>query len=61
MLPLTSILVASEAMAAMAASKQPRRSYLALELNSVTLITYDAIAMLIWPLIASIHKRFVGE
>ena len=48
MLPLTAILWTSEAMAA---SKQPRRSQMALELNSVASITY--VAMLSWPLTAS--------
>ena len=45
MLPLTAILVASEAMAA---SKRPPRSHLTSELNSVTSITY--VTMPPWPL-----------
>ena len=48
MLPLTVILVTSEAMAA---SKRPPRSHLTSELNSVTSITY--VTMLLWPLNAS--------
>ena len=42
-LPLTAILVASEAMAA---SKRPRRSHAASDLNSVTSITY--VPMSLW-------------
>ena len=45
MLPLTAILVASEAMAA---SKRPLRSHLTSKLNSVTSITY--VTMPPWPL-----------
>jgi len=48
MLPLTAILVASEAMAA---SKRPPRSHLTSELNSVTSITY--VPMSLRPLTAS--------
>ena len=54
-LPLTAILVASEAMAA---SKQPQRSHLTSELNSVTSITY--VPMSLRPLTVTIHQ-ILGE
>ena len=49
-LSITAILVASEAMAA---SKQPWRSHLTLELSSVTSITY--VPMSLWPITVTIH------
>ena len=55
MLPLTAILVASEAITA---SEQPQRSNLFSKSKSVTSITYDA--MLLWPLralMSSIKQR----
>ena len=54
-LPLTAILVASEAMAA---SKRPRRSHLTSELKSVTSITY--VTMLLRPLNVNIHLILTG-
>ena len=56
MLPLTAILVASEAMAA---SKQPQRSHLASELNSVTSITH--VTLSIWPLKAFMRQMTRGD
>ena len=56
MLPPTAILVASEAMMA---SKQPPRSHLTSELNSVTSITY--VTMPPWPLNTPIDLIFPGE
>ena len=56
MLPLTAILVASEAMAA---SKRPPRSHLTSELNSVTSITY--VPMSLRPLTASSDSIFRGK
>ena len=56
MLPLTAILVASEAMVA---SKQPLRSHLNSELNTVTSITY--VTMPPWPLNTPIDLIFPGE
>ena len=56
LLTLTAMLVASEVMAA---SKQPRRSHLTSELNSVTSKTY--ITMLSWPLMATISRSSPEE
>ena len=55
MLPITAILVISEAMMAF---KRPQRLHLASELNSVTSITY--IAKLLWPANASM-RLFIGQ
>ena len=52
-LPLTSIMVASEAMAA---SKRPWRSHHTCELNSMTSISY--VSMYLWPLTVTIHLIF---
>ena len=56
MLPLTVILVASEAMAA---SKRPPRSHLTSELNSVASITYVPLSL--WPLTITIHQMSAEE
>ena len=56
LLSLTYILVASEAMEA---SKQPQRSLLASDLNSVTLNTYVPLSL--WPITVTIHQIFPEE